>query len=65
MSAFTRSNNSKIERHYATSPVTNQLSVAILIAVATELATRNLGDAEVVPVDAIVVVPGVTAEIVG
>jgi hypothetical protein len=52
-------------KFYARSPVTNHLSVSILMAVATEFATRSFGDVDVAPVDKIVVVPGVTAVIVG
>jgi len=47
------------------SPTTNHVSVAILIQVAAEFTTLNLGAVEVAPVERIVVVQGVTASIVG
>jgi hypothetical protein len=47
------------------SPTTNQEFAANLIALAAELTTRNFGVALVAPVEIIVVVPGVTAPIVG
>jgi hypothetical protein len=50
-----------IIKFYARSPVTNQVSVAILIQVATEFATRSFGAVDVDPVERIVVVPEVTA----
>ena len=47
------------------SPTTNQEFAANLIAVAALLANLNLGAVEVAPVERMVVVPGVTASIVG
>ena len=47
------------------SPTTSQEFAASLIAVAAELATRSFGVALVAPVEMTVVVPGVTAPIVG
>ena len=47
------------------SPTTSQELAAILIAVAALLATRNFGVALVAPVEMTLVVPGVTAPIVG
>ena len=47
------------------SPKTIQELAANFLQVAPELATRNFGVAEVAPVEITVVVPGVTAPIVG
>jgi hypothetical protein len=47
------------------SPTTSQELAANLIAVAAELTARNFGVALVAPVEMTVVVPGVTAPIVG
>jgi hypothetical protein len=45
--------------------MTIHVSVANFTQVAVELATRSLGPVDVAPVERIVVVPGVTAVIVG
>ena len=47
------------------SPTTSQEFAASFIAVAAEFATLNFGVALVAPVEMTVVVPGVTAPIVG
>jgi hypothetical protein len=47
------------------SPTTNQLFAANFIAVAAEFTTLNFGVALVAPVEITVVVPGVTAPMVG
>ena len=47
------------------SPATIQVSVRIFTQVAVELTALNFGEVEVAPVERIVVVPGVVAEIVG
>lgn len=50
-----------LRKYYEISPTTNHVSVAILIAVATELAVRSFGAVLVPPVLRIVVVAGVAA----
>jgi hypothetical protein len=55
--------NYDICNHYPIAPTTYQVSVAVLMQ-AADLYCARVGEAATVPADKIVVVPGVTAEIV-